>query len=61
MVERRGGLLCVDWGVRGGADGGNELVGAGARGLDVFCALFEDVFEADANVGEFALEEEHDL
>lgn len=42
-------------------DGGDEVVLSGARGLDVFGADFEDFFEVDADVGEFALEEHDDV
>jgi len=40
-------------------DGGDEVVLSGARGLDVFRADFEDFFEVDAHVGEFALEQHY--
>ena len=42
-------------------DGGDEVFGAGAGGLDVFRADFEDFFEVYADVGEFALEEDDNL
>ena len=42
-------------------DGGDEVLSAGAGGLDVFRADFEDFFEVHADVGEFALEEDHNL
>ena len=42
-------------------DGGDEVFGAGAGGLDVFCADLEDFFEVDGNVCQFTLEEDNDL
>ena len=42
-------------------DGGDELVGAGARGLDVLGADFEDLFEVCRHVRDFVLQEEDDI
>lgn len=50
-------------GLRAGllGDGGDEVVLSGARGLDVLSTDFEDFFEVDAYVGEFALQQHDDV
>ena len=40
---------------------GQEVLLAGAGCLQVFGADFEDVFEVDADVGEFSLQEHDDV
>lgn len=41
--------------------GGDEILGPGSRGLDVFGADLEHVFEVGGDVGQFALQHEDDV
>jgi len=42
-------------------DGGDEVFGSRAGGLNVLGADFEDFFEVHPNIGKFALQEDENL